>query len=310
MKRNDALLVKAKNAKRESKYIDFKEKFDISQLQDWCEIIKDVVAMANSGGGCIIIGIKNDGTASGWNPAPLLSLDPAKITDKISKYTGEQFDAFDIQELEKNENRVVALQVHGISLPIVFIQPGTYDVGNGKQKTAFGKGTIYFRHGAKSEPGTSTDLRDCINREIEQIRKSWLGNIRKVVEAPRGYHVNVLPSEVIESKLPSATPIRIVDDPTAPAYRKIDPDKTHPHRQKEVVQLVNQKLGGTIKVTAYDVFCVRKVHEIDHTKPNFYYKSKFASPQYSDAFVDWLVEQYGKDNMFFVNAKEEFKKKK
>jgi len=51
-------LDKARNAKRESKYIEFKERFDVNQSQYWCEIIKDIVAMANSGGGCILIGVK------------------------------------------------------------------------------------------------------------------------------------------------------------------------------------------------------------------------------------------------------------
>lgn len=309
MKRNSVILDKARNAKRESKYIEFKEKFDINQPQDWCGIIKDIVAMANSGGGCILIGVKNNGTPSSWDPAPVLSLDPAKMTDKIARYTGEQFDAFEIQEAEKNGHRLAALQIHGISIPMIFIQPGTYDIGGGKQKSAFGKGTIYFRHGAKSEAGKSSDLRECINREVKQIRKSWLGNIRKVVEAPKGYRVNVLPPEIIESKLPDATAIRIVDDLTAPAYRKIDPDQTHPHRQKEIVELVNQRLSGRKKVTAYNVYCVRKVYNIDHTKPNFYYKSKFASPQYSDGFVDWLVDQYEKDNLFFEKTREGFRKK-
>ncbi len=102
----------------------------------------------------------------------------------------------------------------------------------------------------------------------------------------------------MESDLPSATPIRIVDDPAAPAYKKIDPDDTHPYRQKEIVQFVNQRLSGRKTITPYDIQCVRKVYEID-SKPNYYYKSKFASPQYSNAFIDWLVEQFNKDPDFF-----------
>jgi len=90
-------LDKVKEAKRESKYLDFKEKFDINQTQDWCEIIKDIIAMANSGGGCILIGARNDSTPSGWDVTPLLHLDPAQITDKIARYTGEQYADFEIQ---------------------------------------------------------------------------------------------------------------------------------------------------------------------------------------------------------------------
>jgi predicted HTH transcriptional regulator len=167
----DILLEKVKYVKRESKYIEFKEKFDISQAQDWCEIIKDIVAIANSGGGWMLIGIKRDGSPSGWDARTILSLDPALMTDKIAKYTEEQFADFDIQEVEKDGHNLAAIQIHVSSIPMVFTQPGTYDIGGGKQKTAFAKGTIYFRHGAKSEPGNSKDLRDCINREIEQVSK-------------------------------------------------------------------------------------------------------------------------------------------
>ena len=102
MKLKDTMLDRAKKAKRESKYVEFKEKFDINQPQDWCAIIKAIVAMANSGGGCILIGIKRDATPSGWDTTPLLNLDPAQITDKMAKYTGEQFADFDIQEVERN----------------------------------------------------------------------------------------------------------------------------------------------------------------------------------------------------------------
>jgi hypothetical protein len=86
-----------------------------------------------------------------------------------------------------------------------------------------------------------------------------------------------------------------------------NPDSTHPHRQKEVVQLVNQRLNGSITINPHDVLCVRKVFKIDESKPNYYYKSKFSSPQYSNAFVDWLVEQYEKDPIFFDKAKQKYK---
>jgi len=88
------------------------------------------------------------------------------------------------------------------------------------------------------------------------------------------------------------------------------PDSTHPHRQKEVEQLVNQRLNGRKTINSYDILCVRRVFKIDGNKPNYFYKSKFASPQYSDAFVDWLLEQFHKDSSFFDRARQEYKGKK
>jgi predicted HTH transcriptional regulator len=92
-------------ARRESKRVDFKERLDLSKAEDWCEIIKDIAAMANSGGGSILFGIKDDGTPSGWDPSNVLATDPAHIVDKIAKYTGEQFSDFEIVATRRENYR-------------------------------------------------------------------------------------------------------------------------------------------------------------------------------------------------------------
>lgn len=302
-------LQKAITARRESRSVEFKETFDPGSAGEWCELVKDIVAIANSGGGYLLFGVKRNGVPSGWDPKPVLDLDPAHITDKVKAYTGEEFSEFEMQEAVKSDQTIAIPIVKSVGVPMVFTQPGTYSVAQGKQKTAFSRGTVYFRHGAKSEPANSQDLRDCIEREVEHNRRSWLKNIRKVVNAPAGHHVSVLPPEVIESFLPTAHPIRIVDDPQAPAYRKIDPDQTHPFRQKEIVEIINQGLQGRKKITPYDVYCVRKVYAIDRNKPHFFYKSKFASPQYSRTFADWLVEEYERNPLLFDDARRAMKRK-
>jgi hypothetical protein len=43
-------------ARRESKRVDFKKSFDIASTGEWCEMIKDIVTMANSGSGAIVVG--------------------------------------------------------------------------------------------------------------------------------------------------------------------------------------------------------------------------------------------------------------
>jgi hypothetical protein len=55
--------------------------------------------------------------------------------------------------------------------------------GRGKQPFARGAGAVYFRHGAKSEPATTEDLRNVIGRRVEDIRNSRLGGIMKLVTA-------------------------------------------------------------------------------------------------------------------------------
>jgi hypothetical protein len=310
MSRRSALLEKAKVNRRESKYVEFKEKFDIESPGDWCEIIKEIVAMANTDGGVILVGVRNDGTPSGFDVTPVLNLDPAQLTDKVAKYTDVQFSEFEIVEIVRDGHRMAAILVHQVSIPIIFVRPGTYDIGEGKQKTAFGRGTIYFRHGAKSEPGSSNDLRLAMERELERVRKSWFGNIRKVVQAPPGSSVQVLPPpEVRVSTEPTAMPIRVVEEEGAPAYRLETPDSTHPYRQKEVLQIVNERLTDKM-INSHDILCVRTIHGIDETKPQYHYKGKFGARQYSEEFVNWLIENHNEDPLFFEKARDKYKELK
>lgn len=49
----------------ESTTVDFKTSFDPQSKGDWCELIKDIIAMTNSGGGSLIVGVADDGSFSG-----------------------------------------------------------------------------------------------------------------------------------------------------------------------------------------------------------------------------------------------------
>jgi len=297
-------LTKALESNQESDRLDFKRSFDVSSAGEWCEIIKDIIAMANSGGGVIIIGLENDGRLSNIDVSSVLSLDPANVTNKVYKYTDIQFCDFEIIAIEKEGVKLAAIVIKGVPVPIIFTSPGTYAIDSKQQKTSFSKGTVYFRHGAKSDPGNMHDLRNFLERELTVIRESWLSGIRKVVEAPPGSHVAVLPAEFRDSESSDAIPIRLVDDPDAPAYRNIDPDVSYPNRQMDVIKRVNEYLGEK-KINSFDFRCVKEICEIV-TNPKFYYKMRFTSPRYSNSFVEWLIEQHKKDVEFFEKVKGEY----
>jgi len=82
----DRLLKRAAEAKRESKHVEFKSKFDVGSTEDWCEILKDLVAMANTGGGVLVVGCDNSGQHSGANVTAILSLDPAQLALKQARF--------------------------------------------------------------------------------------------------------------------------------------------------------------------------------------------------------------------------------
>ncbi len=104
-------------ADNETADIDFKAGFDTTSAEDWCELIKDIVAMANSSGGVVVFGVNDDGSPSTADLASVQNLDPAMIVDKIKKYTGQQFAGFSVSSGTRRTASVVALTVSGSSMP-------------------------------------------------------------------------------------------------------------------------------------------------------------------------------------------------
>ena len=131
--------------------------------------------MTNSGGGVIIVGLADDGSPSGMDVTPMLAVDPADFTNKIYSYTDQHFADIEIVEMKRAGETVAVLQVGPSRIPMVFTETGGYQSASGKMKSAFAKCAIYFRHGARSEPGTTEDLRMAIERELSRVKNFWLG---------------------------------------------------------------------------------------------------------------------------------------
>lgn len=210
------LIQKALIARRESKHVEFKQGFDVNAPGEWCELIKDIAAIANSGGGIIVFGLDSAGAPAGVSIDHLASIDPADIGNKLAKYTGPVDLEFEIRSLEKEGRALLAVLIQPVSIPLVFQKPGTYEIGGGKQRMAFGVGTIYFRHGAKSEPGTSEDIRRFIERQLEHIRRDWIKGVRRIVQAPPGSQIVTLQAPSRGRTGPLLPPrVRAVNDPNA-----------------------------------------------------------------------------------------------
>lgn len=294
---------KGLTADRESKYIEFKSEFDPTSRQAWCEIIKDILAITNSGGGVIFFGLDDTGQPTGNDVGALANTDPADITNKIARYIGDEFSGFELQTHEKGGTSILALVIEGSRIPYVFRKPGTYPVDDKTQKTAFKEGSVYFRHGAKSAPGTTTDLRRSFEKELKRVRKSWLSDVTKVSKAPEDSKVLVIPKDRQMSAGGAAAVIRLTDDPNAPTYGQIDPDTTHPYRRTELVERVRQKLPQDLRFNTYDVTSIWYAHNIgDHSE--FFHTPKFGSNQYSEGYVDWIVRSYEDDHSFFDKARQ------
>jgi hypothetical protein len=300
----DRYLLRAAQAKRESKYVEFKAEFDPTSDGEWLELLKDMVAMANVGGGVIVVGVRNDGTVSGADVRPVLALDSAAICDKLARYTGHDFDDFDVSPVARDGSRVAAIVVGPAEeAPLTFEQPGTYPDPrrpDTHQKSAFGRGP-YMRHGAKSESATQDDLRSFIDRRLQAIREEWLGGIKRVITAPSGAEIVAIERTEDEE---GERAIRITTDENAPLYRAVDWDVTHPYRQTELIEGVNERLPGNAAINGYDIQSIKRAHDISETsRPDFVHLPRYGYYQYSDGFLGCLVGEYQRDSEFFTKAR-------
>jgi hypothetical protein len=67
---------------------------------------------------------------------------------------------------------------------------------------------------------------------------------------------------------------------------------------------VRERLPSGVTFNSYDLLSVRRSHNIDeNTRPDFVHLPRFGSHQYSEAFVDWLTDQYDRDHEFFDKAR-------
>ena len=242
-----------------------------------------------------------------------MTIDPADLVNKLRKHTDHEFSGVEILEIDRNGTRLPAFLIPRSDIPIVFTKPGTYEVEPGRQKTAFAKGTVYFRHGAKSEPGNREDFINWRDREIERVRRSWLSGITKVVETPPGHAVTVLSSPID----PTTTSLgdqgisitaKLKAGPGALAVVPQNAAEIWPHRQKDVLRGKNKRIGPHIN--GHDITCLNEEFDLLKTHPEFVYKShELASPQYSNAFVEWVVEQSKEDSEFFTRAREAYRRR-
>lgn len=104
-------------------------------------------------------------------------------------------------------------------------------------------------------------------------------------------------ADIVLSQGPAAgASVQIVEIPK-------DSSKSHPNRQKEVIQKVKAAVPG-LTINQHDIQCVNKAYGVKK-RPEYFYQGKVkGSPvQYSQAYVDWLIQQYQRDGQFFAKAR-------
>ena len=289
----------------ETREIEFKREFDPTLTADWCELLKDVFAIINSGGGIILFGLDNCGIAVGASQE-VQELDPAIVADKIYSYTNQHFGDIEIFCRPKAGKPIVGLRLGPTEVPLVPSRAGTYERRPGKPRNAFTEGAVYVRHGAKSEPATSEDLRQFLETRLTAARNQLLEGVTKVFEAPKGAHINIAYGGSADSTDLAA--VRLARDPNAQTVSVLDPNTSHPYRMKEILSAVNTQIGQETKpLNAYDIKVALAVFGLEK-ELSFVYRPDHGPTKYSEAFVEWLLSRLAENRHAFRAARSQYRR--
>ena len=305
----DPRVAKCIAATRESKTIEFKEQFVPTDVRQSLELLKDIVAIANSGGGVLAIGVNDAGKGCESDVKVVIEYDHAKYCDLIRKYTGQHFADFEVVEAKKDGQLIAVFLINTPDYPLVFEKPGTYAIDKNRQETAFSRGTIYFRHGAKSEAGTTDDLRRFIEKRVREMQQQLVKGMRRVSEAPRGSELLAAPRGSFVTTHGNALAVRITSDKDARDAIQIDKNILFPYRRRELVERLRKELDKALSLNTYDLQAIDHFYDIAEDE-YLSWKPQFSSRQYGEAFVAWIVEKISKNKDFLAETCRKFREKK
>jgi hypothetical protein len=273
----------------------FVESFSTSSDRDWCELIRDVAAVANSGGGTILIRCQIGDKSSDPHCPRTIDLAASDVVHRLALHTDDSYADIRVQAVDRDSQPVVEIHVGAARFPLGFTKAGVYrDAAEPPQEhQVFAAGSFYFRHGRESLPGNSADMRDFFERPLSAMRNKWLREFRRAVDAP-------LEDELLTSAA-NLKPVRIVNDPDAPPLHPQDVDRLYPWRQKDLVRELNHRLGRHA-LNSYDIQATRRQHHLDD-RPEFVFRLEGAGRRYSPAVADWIMDQYEHDPTFFQQAR-------
>lgn len=181
-------------------------------------------------------------------------------------------------------------RVHVGMMAIVYdMQPQQGDLSDKRLRRALGRDAALFLARYCSE----------IKREFDQLKR------------PPQFSIGVEYRLALTKKADGADIVLSTGSAGDSATRVIevpkDPSKSHPFRQKEVLEKVKKALPE-ITINQHDIRSINKAYGVKLRSEYFYQgKVKGSPPQYSQAFVDWLMQQYLRDSGFFEKAREKIK---
>lgn len=157
----------------EEERLDYKEDLDFSTKatsnKSKIDIVCDIVSMANTDGGYIILGVKQDAgnfKTCGVCEEVLAFCTPENLSNQLMNFVDAPPKTI-VRSHEINGSCIVCIYIAKSKISLPFKQDGQYHEDGKNNRYKFYKGDIYVRHSAKSEKASYND----IIKHFEAIRK-------------------------------------------------------------------------------------------------------------------------------------------
>jgi hypothetical protein len=175
------------NANVEHEHLDYKEIIDVVSTSGVVRIAKDMVAIANSGGGDIVIGVDNNFRKTGL---PLsFKIDDADLRNKVNRYFSPTIRFIYkevIRSIQGKKKKFAFIHIAAAEELILPIRDGNYQ-SNGKQKTEFRTGDIFIRDGSQSKRAGPNEIRRLFEKIAFKKRivsqKRFVDSVNDILEA-------------------------------------------------------------------------------------------------------------------------------
>jgi predicted HTH transcriptional regulator len=157
----------------ESAKLDYKESYQPSHRVSVVRFVKHVIAMANTSGGYLVIGVADDGTVKGLKATQTAAIDEATLRAQVTSFC----DVTIPLSLQKDVTYQSAKLAIVTVLPVpdrvtVTTRDGTVP-GKGSANL-FRAGDVLVRHGSASERWNQADAEWITDRIVKARREQWL----------------------------------------------------------------------------------------------------------------------------------------
>jgi Putative DNA-binding domain len=153
--------------------LDFKQTCDLNDRKTIVEMAKDVAAFA-AAGGHIVVGVREDGSASGlFETGHAALFDEATLRPKLARYVPDTVSlACAVHDFDGNPVAVVFIAAHPNGF-VVMRADGSYEEPEGTAQLKFKAGDVFVRRGSSSTPWNHSEAELALSRAMQTRREIW-----------------------------------------------------------------------------------------------------------------------------------------